>query len=58
MSEPDVLQRITVSVDIDYEPDYQHIAAGVLLEVIGKLAHDGIEPRAVSLQISGPITTP
>jgi hypothetical protein len=53
-----LLQRITVTVDVDYEPGYEHIGAGLLLDVVSHLAHDGIEPRWLSLEITGPTTTP
>jgi len=53
-----LLQRITITIDIDHEPGYQYVATGALLDVISHLAHDGIEPRWVTLEITGPATTP
>jgi hypothetical protein len=53
-----LLQRFTISVDIDYEPGYQHVAAAILVDVLGHLAHDGIEVRWARLEITGPTTTP
>ena len=53
-----LLQRITITIDIDHEPGYQYVATGALLDVISHLAHDGIEPRWVTLEITGPTTTP
>ncbi len=53
-----LLQRITITIDIDHEPGYQYVATAALLDVISHLAHDGIEPRWVTLEITGPTTTP
>jgi hypothetical protein len=53
-----LLQRITITIDIDHEPGYQYVATGALLDVISHLAHDGIEPHWVTLEITGPTTTP
>ena len=53
-----MLQRITITIDIDHEPGYEYVATGALLDVISRLAHDGIEPRWVTLEITGPATTP
>jgi len=53
-----LLQRITITIDIDHEPGYEYVATGALLDVISHLAHDGIEPRWVTLEITGPTTTP
>ena len=53
-----LLQRITITIDIDHEPGYQYVATSALLDVISHLAHDGIEPRWVTLEITGPATTP
>jgi len=59
MSKPEpLLQRITITIDVDYEPGYAYVAAGALLQVVSHLDHDGIEPRWVSLEITGPTTTP
>jgi hypothetical protein len=59
MTEPEVLlQRITITIDIDHEHGYQYVATAALLDVISHLAHDGIEPRRVTLEITGPTTTP
>jgi hypothetical protein len=59
MTEPGVLrQRITITVDIDHEHGYEYVATGALLDVLGHLAHDGIEPRWVTLEITGTATTP
>jgi hypothetical protein len=59
MRQPEILlQRITITIDIDHEPGYQYVATGALLDVISHLAHDGIEPRWVTLEITGPTTTP
>ena len=56
--EEPLLQRITISIDLDYEPGYGHVAAGALLDVLSHLAHDGLEPRWVAVEITGPTTTP
>ena len=53
-----LLQRITIIIDIDHGPGYQYVATGALLDVISRLAHDGIEPHWVTLEITGPTTTP
>jgi hypothetical protein len=53
-----LVQRLTITVDIDYEPGYEHIAVGMFLDVLSRLAHDGAEPRWASLEITGPATTP
>ncbi|MGO9658254.1 MAG: hypothetical protein ACLQVK_11740 [Acidimicrobiales bacterium] len=53
-----LLQRVTVSVEIDYEAGSQHIAAAMCLDVMSRLAHDGVEPRWATLEITGPATTP
>ena len=53
-----MLQRITITIDIDHEPGYEYVATGALLDVIRRLAHDGSEPRWVTLEITGPATTP
>ena len=53
-----LLQRFTISVDIDYEPGYQHLAAAILVDVLGHLAHDGIEARWARLEITVPPATP
>lgn len=58
MSEDLLLQRFTISVDIDYEPSYEHLAAGILVDVLNRLARDGVEPRLATLEITGPTTTP
>ena len=59
MNDDDVLlQRVTISVDIDYEPGSEHIAAGMFLDVLSRLAHDGVVPRWATLEITGPATTP
>jgi hypothetical protein len=59
MTEPEVLlQRITITIDIDHEPGYQYVATAALLDVISHLARDGIEPRWVTLEITAPTTTP
>lgn len=58
MNDEELLQRITISVDVDYEPGYEHVAAGALLNLLSHLAHDGVEPRCVTLEITGPRTTP
>ena len=47
-----LLQRITITIDIDHEPGYQYVATAALLDVISHLAHDGIEPWAGSLSRS------
>jgi hypothetical protein len=52
------LQRLTISVDIDYEPGYEHIAAGMLLDVVRRLANDGVEPRRTMPEITALATTP
>ena len=53
-----LLQRLTISVDIDYETGYEHIATGMFLDVLSRLTHDGVEPRWATLEITGPATTP
>ena len=53
-----LLQRVTITVDFDYEPGYEHLAAGMFLDVMGRLARDGAEPRWSSLEVSGPALTP
>jgi hypothetical protein len=53
-----LLRRITITIDIDHEPGYQYVATAALLDVISHLAHDGIEPLWVTLEITGPTTTP
>ena len=59
MTEPELLlQRITITIDIDHEPGYEYVATGALLDVLSHLAHDGIEPRWVTLEVTGPATTP
>ena len=52
------LQRVTITVDFDYETGYEHLAAGIFLDVMGHLARDGAEPRWASLEVSGPTSTP
>lgn len=44
-------------MDIDYEPGYEHLAAGMYLDVLSRLAHDGAQPRRASLEVTGPATT-
>jgi hypothetical protein len=59
MTNPEILlQRITITIDIDHEPGYEYVATSALLDVISRFAHDGIEPRWVTLEITGPATTP
>ena len=53
-----LVQRLTISVDIDYEPGYEHLAAGMFLDVLSRLAYDGAQPRWASLEVTGPATTP
>jgi hypothetical protein len=53
-----VLQRITITIGIDHERGYEYVATGALLDVLDHLAHDGIEPRWVTLEITGTATTP
>jgi hypothetical protein len=52
-----LLQRVTISVDIDYEPGSENIAAAMFLDVLSRLAHDGVEPRWTTLEITGAATT-
>lgn len=58
MSDEVLLQRFTITVDIDYEPGFEHVAAAILVDVLGHLGRDGIEPRWAALEVSGPATTP
>lgn len=53
-----LVQRVAITVDLDYEPGYEHLAAAMFLEVMGRLAHHGAEPRWASLEVSGPTSTP
>ena len=59
MTEPEMLlQRITITIDIDHEPGYEYVATAALLDVLHHFSHDGIEPRWVTLEITGPATAP
>ncbi len=52
------LQRITITVDIAAGPGTETIAAAALLDVLNHLQHDAIQPHWITLEISGPATTP
>lgn len=54
----DCLQRVTITVDIPGGPGTETIAAGALLDVLNHLQHDGIQPHWITLEITGPTTTP
>jgi hypothetical protein len=58
MTDDDYLQRITITVDIPSGPGTETTAAGALLDVLGHLQHDGIQPHWIALEITGPTTTP
>jgi hypothetical protein len=53
-----LIQRITITIEIDHEPGCEYVATGALLDVISHLAHDGIEPRWITLEMTGTATTP
>jgi hypothetical protein len=53
-----LLQRVSITVDIDYGPGSEHIAAGMFQDVMSRLSHDGAQPRWATLEITGPATTP
>ena len=58
MSDGPLLQRVSITVDLDFEPGHEHLAAGIFLDVMGRLARDGAEARWASLEVSGPTFAP
>ncbi len=59
MTEPEaLLQRITITIDIDHEPGYEYVATGALLDVLSHLAHDGIEPPLGHRRGNDTVSTP
>jgi hypothetical protein len=60
-SDPDdgyYLQRVVITLDIPGGPGTDTIAAGALLDVLDHFRHDAIQAHWVTLEISGPTTTP
>jgi hypothetical protein len=57
MTDDLLLQRVTISVDIDYEPGYEQLAGAILVDVLSRLSRDGVEPRLATLEVTGPTTT-
>jgi hypothetical protein len=52
------LQRVVITLDIPGGPGTDTIAAGALLDVLDHFRHDAIQAHWVTLEISGPTTTP
>ncbi len=49
-------QRIVVTLDVVDEPGNDTVGVGALLDIIGRLEHDGIIPLLIRLEI-GPTPT-
>ena len=52
------LQRVVITLDIPGGPGTDTIAAAALLDVLDHFRHDAIQAHWVTLEISGPTTTP
>lgn len=52
-----LLQRVSIRMAITYEQGSEDIAVGIFLYVLSQLAHDGVEPRRATHEITGPTTT-
>ena len=52
------LQRVVITLDIPGGPGTDTTAAGALLDVLDHFRHDAIQAHWVTLEISGPTTTP
>ena len=52
------LQRVQITLDIPGGPDTDYTAAAALLDVLDHFRHEAIQAHWVTLEISGPTTTP
>ena len=52
------LQRIVITLDIPDEPGSHITAIGALLDVLDHFQREGLQAHWVTLEISGPATTP
>lgn len=52
------LQRVVITLDIPAGPGTDYTAAAALLDVLEHFRHEAIQAHWITLEISGPTTTP